>query len=438
MASIQAVKGMNDILPEQMGWWHKVENTARKVLENFGYREIRPPLLEKTELFARSIGETTDIVEKEMYTFPDRKGDLLTLRPEATASVARAFIQNNLQADPLMRKFYAIGPMFRYERPQKGRYRQFYQLDAEVFGIEDPMLDAEIMYMLRLFLEELGLSGVMLHINSLGCRECRQEYRATLQAFLQEHSAGLCPDCQRRQHVNPLRVFDCKVERCQEIVRQAPLLIDFICSGCRDHFQQVQDFLRQLDTPFLIDPHMVRGLDYYTRTTFEIITDRLGAQNAVGGGGRYDGLVQELGGPEFPAIGFAVGLERLILLLQQQQAEARRDPKIFVAILGEAARTRGFLLTQELRRVGLETELDYAGRSLKSQMRRADKLNVRHVLILGEDELQKNQIQLRDMTDKAQQILPLTDVVAKLQEIYSASTDQAESGGSLQARREQA
>lgn len=438
MAGIQAVKGMNDILPDQISWWQKVEGTARKVLENFGYREIRPPLLEKTELFARSIGESTDIVEKEMYTFPDRKGDLLTLRPEATASIVRAFIQNNLQADPLMRKFYAIGPMFRYERPQKGRYRQFYQLDAEVFGIADPMLDAEIMYMLRLFLEDLGLTGVVLHINSLGCRECRQGYRTALQAFLQEHSAELCPDCQRRRHVNPLRVFDCKVERCQAVVRQAPLLLDFICPACRDHFTQVQSLLSQLDTAYVIDPHMVRGLDYYTRTTFEIITDRLGAQNAVGGGGRYDGLVQELGGPELPAIGFALGLERLILLLQQQQPKAKRTAKIFLATLGEKARTKGFLLAQELRRLGLETELDYAPHSLKSQMRRADKLAVRHVLILGDDELQKGHIQLRDMINKTQVILPLTSAVAQLQEIYRADADRAEAGSSFQARREQA
>lgn len=413
METIQAIKGMNDILPDRMSWWHLVEETARKILENFGYREIRTPIVEKTALFTRSIGENTDIVEKEMYTFADRKGEWLTLRPEATAAIVRAFIQHNLQADPLTRKFYAMGPMFRYERPQKGRYRQFYQLDAEVFGVDEPLLDAEIMYMLRVFLEQLGLPEVSLNINSLGCVQCRNPYRSVLQDFLLANSTDFCPDCARRAHVNPLRVFDCKMERCQKIIESAPMLLTSICDDCRTHFTQVQDCLRRLQTPFVINPRMVRGLDYYMRTTFEIVTDRLGAQNAVGGGGRYNGLMKDLGGPDMPGIGFAIGLERLILLLQQQRAEEKRAPKIFIATLGEAARRQGFLLAQELRVAGLETELEYTRGSLKSQMRRADKLNVEHVLILGEDEMQRGTAQLRNMSTQSQSSIEL-DQAAQL------------------------
>ncbi|MCE5245138.1 MAG: histidine--tRNA ligase [Syntrophobacteraceae bacterium] len=418
MESIQAIKGMNDILPGQIEWWQRVEREARRILEDFGYREIRTPVVEKLELFSRGIGESTDVVEKEMYAFPDRKGEWLALRPEATASVVRAYIQHNLQADAVAQKFYAIGPMFRHERPQKGRYRQFHQIDAEVFGTDDPMLDAEIMYMLRLYLERLGLSGVVLHVNSLGCPECRKSYRAVLQEFLEQRSEGLCPDCQRRTRTNPLRTLDCKVDRCREALRDAPLLLDSICTDCADHFDRVKSYLELLRTPYEVDPRMVRGLDYYMRTTFEIITDRLGTQNAVGGGGRYNGLVRDLGGPDVPGIGFAIGMERLILLLQQEREETPRRPVAFVAALGDLARQRGFLLVQELREKGIEAEMDYEGRSLKSQMRRADRLGTRHVLILGEEELKRDEIQLRDMADKSQAVVPLDSVTDTLSKIY--------------------
>ena len=421
MESIQAVKGMNDILPDQVGWWQFVESTTRRLLERFGYREIRTPALEKLELFARSIGESTDIVEKEMYTIADSKGEWLALRPEATASIVRAFIQHNLQADPLARKFYAIGPMFRHERPQKGRYRQFHQIDAEAFGVEDPMLDAEVMYMLLLLLRNLGLTGVVLHINSLGCAECRPVFRERLTGFLEQNAGRLCPDCQRRRHTNPLRTFDCKVERCQAALAEAPLLLDSVCGQCAEHFSRVKGYLGDLQTPYIINPRMVRGLDYYTRTTFEIITDRLGAQNAVGGGGRYDGLVRDLGGPDVPGIGFAIGMERLILLLQQERPAPVGVPPVFIAVLGDRARHRGFLLSQEIRELGLEVELDYEGRSLKSQMRRADKLGSRYVLILGDDEIERNQAQLRDMQEKTQSVLPLGDAAAQLKQLMNSA-----------------
>ncbi len=418
MEIIQSIKGMNDILPGDVEWWQRVEATARELFEIFGYHEVRTPAVEKLELFSRSIGESTDIVEKEMYAFTDSKGEWLALRPEATASVVRAFVQHNLQADPLARKFYAIGPMFRHERPQKGRYRQFHQIDVEAFGIDDPMLDAELMYMLRLFLERLGLSGVVLHINSLGCPECRKVYREELQRFLEKHAEKLCPDCQRRRSVNPLRAFDCKVERCREVIADAPLLLNSICDECSEHFSRLKSYLDQLETSYEVDPRMVRGLDYYMRTTFEIITDRLGSQNAVGGGGRYNGLMKDLGGPDLPGIGFAIGMERLILLLQQEQTMEKNCRGAFVAALGEKARDRAFLLVQEMHKAGLAAEIDYEGRSLKSQMRRADKLGARHVLILGEEEVNRGEIQLRDMADKTQTNIALSEAVEVLKKLY--------------------
>ncbi len=298
--------------------------------------------------------------------------------------------------------------------PRRGRYRQFHQIDAEAFGIDDPMLDAEIMYMLRIFLERVGLTGVVLHINSLGCPDCRKEYREVLKKFLEGHAAELCPDCQRRRETNPLRIFDCKVERCQEVLKDAPLLLDSICGECRSHFEAVKGYLEALRTRYVIDPRMVRGLDYYTRTTFEVITDRLGTQNAVGGGGRYNGLVRDLGGPDLPGIGFAIGMERLILLLQQEREEPGRSQGAFIATLGEAARQRGYLLAQELRAAGVPVETDYEGRSLKSQMRRADKFRARYVLILGEQELEHGEIQLRDMDEKSQTNIALDSAVQTL------------------------
>jgi len=423
MESIQAVRGMNDILPEEAGWWQKVETAAREVLGNFGYREIRTPVLEKLELFARSIGESTDIVEKEMYAFEDRNGERLALRPEATASIVRSYVQHSLHTDSAFQKLYEIGPMFRHERPQKGRYRQFHQIDAEVFGIDGPMIDAEMMHMLRLLMDRIGISGLILNINTLGCPDCRQTYREILKDFLTAKGDQFCEDCLRRRETNPLRVLDCKVERCRALLESAPLLIDYICEDCRAHFEAVKDYLKKLGTRYEVNPRIVRGLDYYMRTTFEVITDRLGAQNAIGGGGRYDGLVRDLGGPDVPAIGFAIGMERLIMLLQQEHREQVRAPLVFIASLGEQPRARAFELVQQLRGLGLEAEMDYEGRSLKSQMRRADKSGARHVLIFGEDELMGRQVQLRDMRTKTQRVLPLDDLVESMLQIDSETTE---------------
>ena len=418
--AITAIKGINDILPNAVGKWQLVESVARRVFTNFGFREIRIPILEKTELFARSIGESTDIVEKEMYTFTDRNGQLLTLRPEATASVVRAFIQHRLHLLPSMRKFYTIGPMFRHERPQKGRYRQFHQINVEVFAIDDPMVDAEVIYLLLVFLEELHIPDITLHLNSMGCPDCRQPFRQSLTSYLNSASAKLCSDCQRRSSTNPLRIFDCKVESCRQLVAKAPVLMDHLCDDCVDNFQSVKDHLDSLGVSYTVDPHMVRGLDYYNRTTFEAITPHLGAQNAVGGGGRYDGLMKTLGGPDLPATGFAIGMERLILLLDEQTEVETGPHRLFVACLGEEAQKKGFKLVQELRLRDLFVEMDYESRSLKAQMRRADKLSVTHVLILGEDELAKGVALLRDMGAGTQEEITLEGLVEQLLERFKS------------------
>ncbi len=422
MENIQAIRGMNDILPDQAGWWQKVENAAREVLQNFGYREIRTPVPEKLELFARSIGESTDIVEKEMYAFQDRNGEWLALRPEATASIVRSYVQHGLHADSAPLKLYEIGPMFRHERPQKGRYRQFHQIDAEVFGIDSPMIDAEMMHMLRLLMDRIGISGVVLNINTLGCPDCRNIYRDILKDFLAEQGDRFCQDCLRRKETNPLRVFDCKVEQCRTLLESAPMLIDHICEDCRAHFDAVKAHLEKLGTGYVINPRIVRGLDYYMRTTFEVVTDRLGSQNAIGGGGRYNGLVRDLGGPDVPAIGFAIGMERLILLLQQEHGEEARAPRVFIAAMGEQPRERAFVIAQRLRGSGMEAEMDYEVRSLKAQMRRADKSGASYVLILGEDELMRHEIQLRDMKTKTQKVMSLDDVVDSMLGLDSQSS----------------
>ena len=416
--AIKGIKGINDILPEDVGKWQWVESVARRIFSNFGFQEIRIPLLEKTELFARSIGESTDIVEKEMYTFPDRNGQLLTLRPEATASVVRAFIQHKLHLNPTMRKFYTIGPMFRHERPQKGRYRQFHQINAEVFAMDDPMVDAEVIYMLLVFLDELNIPDVTLHINSMGCPDCRQPFRNSLTEYLGRVSDKLCSDCKRRRLTNPLRIFDCKVESCKQLVSEAPVLLDYLCDDCLSNFESVKEHLNSLEIGYTIDPHMVRGLDYYNRTTFEAITPHLGAQNAVGGGGRYDGLMEALGGPDLPATGFAIGMERLILLLDEKIKTEKDSNRLFLACLGDECQRRGFQIAQQLRLRNIFVEMDYESRSLKAQMRRADKLGATHVLILGDDELAKGVATLRNMEASTQEEIPLKDIVEKLLQIF--------------------
>ena len=374
MEKITAIRGFKDILPQDSLLFWKVESIAHEVFNSFGYREIRVPIVEKTELFKRSIGETTDIVEKEMYTFADRDNEYITLRPEATASVIRAYIEHNMSSSEQITKLFTIGPMFRRERPQKGRFRQFNQIDVEFFGEEKPQSDAEIIFMLMHFLTSTGLRNLELEINSLGCPDCRPLFSKAVINFLKGSENNLCTDCQRRINTNPLRVFDCKVETCAATIANAPRILDFLCADCENHFSQVQSFLNDLKTPFIINARMVRGLDYYTKTAFEVKTRALGAQNAVAGGGRYNSLVSDLGGPEVPGIGFAVGFERLIACLPEEGSNKFKTD-LFIAALGLKAQEIAFSLTNELRRAGVIAEMDYSDKSLKSQLKRADKLN---------------------------------------------------------------
>lgn len=417
MEIITAVKGFKDILPPETDKWRHIEDTASKVFRAFGFSEIRIPLLEKTELFRRGIGETTDIVEKEMYSFLDRGEESLTLRPEATASVIRAYLEHTLHAAESMTKLFTIGPMFRRERPQKGRYRQFHQIDVEILGPDDPHTDAELLLMVIHFLGRFGLKNLNLEINSLGCLECRPAFREAVVKFLHGSEEELCGDCRRRIETNPLRVFDCKVETCGQITSKAPQLTDFICAACREHFAQVLACLTLFEIPYTVNAKMVRGLDYYTRTTFEVTTEFLGAQNAILGGGRYDHLVRDLGGPDISGIGFAVGIERLAALIPDQARDAAEGPFLFIATLGEKALEKAFFLCNRLRMKGIRVEMDYNSRSLKGQMKRANRWNSAFTLILGEREIEENRALLRNMRASAQEEVGLDDLEETIMKI---------------------
>ena len=416
---IQLIRGFKDILPEEVELWQHIEKTARSLFEDFGFKEIRIPILEHAELFARSIGEDTDIVEKEMYTFPDGKRGLITLRPEATASVVRAYIQHTLYAKDPTQKFYTIGPMFRRERPQKGRYRQFYQINAEVFGIDSPLIDAQLIFMLVTFFSRLSVTKVETHINSLGCHKCRRNFKDALSIFLSAASEKLCTDCKRRSQRNPLRVLDCKVPSCKEAMAEAPSILDYLCDECSIHFNGVKNALEKFNIPFVIDSLLVRGLDYYTRTTFEIQTSSLGAQNAIAGGGRYDTLVKTLGGPAQPAIGFAIGFDRLVEITDLKSADFVQKPDIFIAAIGEKSMSIAFEWFCAFCVDDIKAELDLNGRSLKSQMKRADRLGAEYVLIVGEKELEEGSAILRNMNTKEQTAILIDDIVERIKKELS-------------------
>jgi len=416
---IQLIRGFKDILPGEVELWQHIEKTARLLLESFGFKEIRIPILEHAELFARSIGEDTDIVEKEMYSFPDRKGDFITLRPEATASVVRSYIQHKLYAKDPVQKFYTIGPMFRRERPQKGRYRQFYQINAEVFGIDSPFIDAQLIFLLATLFKRLSATEVKTHINSLGCRICRPKFKEALSVFLSAALENLCSDCRRRSKRNPLRVLDCKVPSCCLAMADAPCILDYLCPECSRHFEAVKDTLERFKVSFEVDKRLVRGLDYYTRTTFEIQTGSLGAQNAVAGGGRYDSLVKALGGPDQPAVGFAIGLDRFIEITDLKAEDFAQNPDIFIAALGKKSIKMAFDWTCAFGLEGLNAELDFADKSLKSQMKRADRLGAKYVLIVGEKELEEKAVILRNMTTKEQVSVPLDNLIKAVKDKIS-------------------
>ena len=411
---IQLIRGFRDILPGEIELWQEIEKASVSIFEDFGFREIRIPIMERTELFARSIGEDTDIVEKEMYTFSDRNGDLITLRPEATASIVRAYIQHKLYAKDPVQKFYTIGPMFRRERPQKGRHRQFYQINAEVFGIDSPLIDVQLIMMLVTLLTRLSVKDAEPHINSLGCPNCRPQFKMLLAAFLADESEKLCPDCIRRSRRNPLRVLDCKVPSCREALTEAPSIVDTLCSNCSQDFDIVRKTLDKLSIPFSVDKRLVRGLDYYTRTTFEIQTGLLGAQNAVAGGGRYDGLVKALGGPDLPATGFAIGLDRLVQIAGFGNGDLVKTPDIFIAALGDRSILKAFEWSCALGREGIWVDMDFSDKNLKSKMKRADKTGARHALIVGEEELEQRAVVFRDMTTKEQILIPVDDILEKV------------------------
>jgi len=408
---ITLVRGFKDILPADTALWQHVEAMVRELLEDFGFAELRIPILEQTDLFARSIGTSTDIVEKEMYTFTDRSGDSLTLRPEATASVVRAYIEHGLYAKNPVCKLYTTGPMFRRERPQKGRYRQFYQINAEVFGLHDPRADAELILVLMTCMGRLELPGIVLHINSLGCPECRSKFKGALKPFLTGKVHELCSNCLRRRDKNPMRIFDCKVPTCKKAMLDAPSILDYLCETCQSHFETVKRSLDRFQIPYQINHRLVRGLDYYTRTTFEVLAQALGAQDAVAGGGRYDGLVKALGGPDQPAVGFAIGVDRLMELLAARAQSFEKRPHLFIAALGLRARDTAFQWVQDFRIQRVRAEMDFENRSLKSQMRRADKLGVSYTLIVGDRELDDGAVVFRNMTTKEQENVPVQDLV---------------------------
>lgn len=413
---MKTIRGTRDILPGEMGKWHYLEEIARSVFGRYGFQELRTPLFEATELFARAVGETTDIVEKEMYTFDSRGGESLTLRPEGTASVVRSFNENGMSRSLPWRVYY-MGPMFRYERPQKGRQRQFHQTGCELFGPSGPTADVEMMAMAMRFFADAGLKEkVVLEINSLGCETCRPGYRETLLAFLQERTDALCGNCNERIGRNPLRVLDCKAEGCKAVAREAPVMSGHLCGDCDAHFDGLKGGLDALEIPFVHNPMMVRGLDYYNRTAFEITTTALGAQNAVAAGGRYDGLVQEMGAKQgVPAIGFAMGMERLALLMDDAKGEIR-GPRVYIVAVGPDSERMGLQAAEMLRGRGIATELNQQGSSMKSQMKKAGKSGADFTLIIGDAEVQEGVVTVKEMETGEQQRLAPIDAALLLAE----------------------
>ncbi|MBO4318690.1 MAG: histidine--tRNA ligase [Mailhella sp.] len=410
MANIQAIKGFADLFADDSRLFTKLENTARDIFFRCGFTELRTPLMEYTDLFCRGIGTETDVVQKEMYSLPDSKGRSMSLRPEATAGVMRAYIENNVHARESVSKFFTTGPMFRHERPQKGRMRQFHQINCECLGPKEPEADAELISMLMEFLGAIGISDVTLHINSLGCPECRPKYRQKLHGWLETlNREELCDDCKRRMDTNPLRVLDCKVPSCKTLTAGAPVILDSLCPDCKEHFETVLGYLDAQGIPYELDHRLVRGLDYYTRTTFEVVSNNIGSQGSIAGGGRYDGLIEQLGGPSVPGIGFACGMERLALLMQAPEAP---KPDFFAAALDESCKDAVFGLVSRLRAAKLTGTMSFETRSMKSAMRQAGKLDCRFVALIGERELADGTVLMKNMESGEQQIVKADDAAS--------------------------
>ena len=414
----RAVRGMKDMLPEMTGAWSHLERLARRVFYKYRYREIRTPIIEETELFVRGIGETSDIVSKQMYTFRDRKGRSLTLRPEGTAPIIRAYLEHGLHRQGSLWKLFYIGPFFRSERPQAGRGREFHQMGAEVIGSENPALDAEVIALAIHILQAFGLKGLKTDLNSIGCPSCQPDYRNILMNYLKNNTDPLCSDCRNRMEKNPLRVLDCKKEGCRPVIEKSPVISGHLCPSCVQHFHRVQVYLKELGIEYYLEPHLVRGLDYYTRTAFEITHEHLGAQNALAAGGRFDGLVQVLGGPPTPAVGFALGLERVILAKGKELKMSGHQLSVYLAPQGEEAARETVKLLHRLRGEGIDSDMDYEGRSLKAQLRLANRLPAKYVLIISGKEM----VTIKDMQNGQQEEMETGLAVEKLKENF-ATTD---------------
>lgn len=416
MTEVRAPRGTRDILGEEAFFWQYLEDVVRQNARLFGYEEIRTPVFEHTELFARGVGEGTDIVEKEMYTFTDKGGRSLTLRPEGTAPVVRAYLEHGFFAREPRVKWYYIGPMFRYERPQAGRMRQFHQFGFEALGFGEPSCDAEIVALSWAIYRDLGLRDLSLEINSIGCPLCKPQYIQKLQVYLSDHRERLCENCRRRLAENPLRVLDCKTGQCQDVFRESsfPSIQEFLCPECRRHEERLFRLLENLEIPFTVNPRLVRGLDYYTRTVFEVKVKSLGAQDAIGGGGRYDGLARVLGGPDVPGVGFAAGMERIILLLEKSGVSPRDTFRVYLAPQDEAGEERLLAFSRVLLLYGIPFHLDFASRGLKYHLKRAQKMGMRFVVIVGEEERERDAFSLKDMDSGEQVLLSSADLVERL------------------------
>ena len=414
----RAIKGTNDILPEESNKWQFVESKMLETALQFGFKEIRVPVFEHTEVFLRSVGDTTDVVQKEMYTFDDKGGRSITLRPELTAGVIRSAIEKGLVNGALPQKLCYIGGCYRYEKPQAGRLREFHQFGVECVGAAAPNADAEVISLAKSVLDNIGIKNISLEINSIGCPECRKEYHKALKEYFSANAENLCDTCKDRLDRNPMRILDCKSPVCKKIAENAPVVIDFLCEDCRDHFEKVKANLEAMQIEYKVNPKIVRGLDYYTRTVFEFVSGDIGAQSTVCGGGRYDGLIGQMGGPKTPSLGFAMGIERLMMVLSAQNAELPKAPTcdLFIATLGEHAILKASALCRELRDEGYKVQTDICGRGLKAQMKYADKIGAKFSLVLGDNEVESGKATLKNMSNSAEKEIALAEIVEELGE----------------------
>ena len=409
---IKAPRGTHDILPSETYRWHAVEEQIKKICKEFGYKEIRTPMFESTELFERGVGDTTDVVQKEMYTFLDKGGRSITLKPEGTSPIVRSFVENSVYANPQPTKLYYMYPCFRYEKPQAGRLREFHQFGIEVFGSHTPSIDAEVISLAMSLLDRLGVTGIELNINSIGCPVCRKEYNEKLKDYFRPYLGELCETCRERFEKNPLRILDCKCDNCKTIAKDAPMLIDHICDECNTHFESLKKYLEIMEIPYNVDATIVRGLDYYTKTVFEIISHNEGSEGTICGGGRYDGLVAEIGGPEMPGVGFGMGLERLLLVLESigKLPENDENPDIFIANIGDDADVFVQKLVYDLRKAGISAERDYLSRSVKAQMKYANKLLAKYSAVVGDDDIKNNCINVKNMATGESEDVSFSDL----------------------------